>query len=407
MEKILVCLSTWRSHFKKTVWMLSENIKKYGSNKDIFIWLLINYDLKFNWLKREDFNLNIKSYEFSKIEYFWEDEIKEYIDNLRWIWLNEQEIRPLVQTHWYGNRKNLLFLYALKNKYDYILFCDDDEYPITCINTRDGIDWINTDYIWWHIAGMRMWADITFWFWSWYISPIPTNIINTIPHSISHQIWEVLKIGTDVIDEFKFTNLENIFHIAKTVPWINETQEINWSKLISWWNSCFRLNGLLSWKIPPFYFPENTRGDDSIMSMRLTNAKVYSVPAWIFHDCFQDYIEITEWLYPTSFDFFSRKNDIAHYERFYKAFVWWLSYTPFLMKLRYKWEFEKNYSQMINLLRPLEIKFISYLPNLQSRLLNGKISDELDKYKLNVERNYEEMLQSDKKWKAILQNFFN
>lgn len=404
MKKFLIALNTWREHFEKTIWMINENIKFFKSNEKVKISLLINYDTSFKNIADEKFKIDENNYIFENVDYFWIIQAIEYIDELKKIWLLESDINLINQNHWYWNKKNLLLLYAVKNNYDYILYYDDDEYPITCISEEwNDLKWIKTDLIGWHLKWIESWADITFWFWSWYISPIPTNIIEKIPFELSWNIWSALEIWTDVITKDKFSKIENIFCIPKKVPDIEEVKEIEWSKLISWGNLCFSVNSVLNWKVPCYYFPPDARWEDSIMSMRLSKTNVYSVPCWIFHDSFQNYLEITDWIYPNNFDF--SLNNKEHYERFYSVFVWWLSYTPFLMKLKYKSDYEKFYNKMIDEIKKYEKQFLWLFSWLKNKLTNGSIVCELEKFKDNVSLDFDKMIKADKVWEKVLKKY--
>ena len=76
--------------------------------------------------------------------------------------------------HGHAKGRNSLMYYALKDKMDYLLFWDDDEYPVACIKDENesNITWKEQDNIAMHLKYIEN-ADVTIGYHCGYISPIP------------------------------------------------------------------------------------------------------------------------------------------------------------------------------------------------------------------------------------------
>ena len=80
--------------------------------------------------------------------------------------------------HGHAKGRNTLLYYAAKSKYDYLLFWDDDEYPVACIKNEDNtITWRKQNNIIKHLENIKD-ADITIGYHCGYISPIPYVELN-------------------------------------------------------------------------------------------------------------------------------------------------------------------------------------------------------------------------------------
>ncbi len=72
----------------------------------------------------------------------------------------------------YAMKRNVVLYFAIKNKMDYLIFLDDDEYPIATIKINDSIVWKGQEVLSTHISNIKN-VDMTHGHHCGYISPIP------------------------------------------------------------------------------------------------------------------------------------------------------------------------------------------------------------------------------------------
>ncbi len=127
-----------------------EQLEKTGKNIKITIFLL--YDLQYQEASRKDFyKLEPDVYKNIEVKYITPEEIGE--EKKKLIVKNnftEKEV-DMFLGNGHAKGRNTVMYYALKNKIDYLLFWDDDEYPIAAVDGNDEVQWIPQDNVLQHL----------------------------------------------------------------------------------------------------------------------------------------------------------------------------------------------------------------------------------------------------------------
>ena len=148
-----------------------EQLERTGKKVNLTIFLL--YDLNYQYTIRTDFYSIIPEvYKNIKIKYITPENIEE--EKKKLISRNNftKEEVDLFLGNGHAKGRNTVMYYALKWKMDYLLFWDDDEYPVAVVKEDDNLQWIPQDNILKHLEHIDD-ADITIGYHCGYISPIP------------------------------------------------------------------------------------------------------------------------------------------------------------------------------------------------------------------------------------------
>ena len=150
-----------------------EQLNRYGKQVKITIFIL--FDSEYQQTPRENF-YNIKSevYKNIQIKYITPEDIKEEIKELIAKYdMNESDMNYFFG-HGHAKGRNTIMYYAMKNRMNYLLFWDDDEYPIAVFKENGKNIWLKQDNIIKHMEFMEKEnADVTVGHHCGYISPIP------------------------------------------------------------------------------------------------------------------------------------------------------------------------------------------------------------------------------------------
>jgi hypothetical protein len=210
----------------------------------------------------------------------------DFIRRARWLEPPEKKaLASISPVAGYGQKKNACLLFAARHGYDIALFWDDDEYALHIEQENGTRHWASTDVIGAHL---RADADVTFGFWTGYVSPIPDSFFTNVSEETRRALTRALGPVTDVVNEATFSDRSATYYVAppgarhRTA----EIREDRGGKWVSGGNLALRLPAVAAGRLPAFYTPAGSRGDDSVFSARLQDATVFSVPAGIFHDAF-------------------------------------------------------------------------------------------------------------------------
>jgi len=302
----------------------------------------------------------------------------------------------------YAANRNALLYNAIKHKMDYLIFLDDDEYPMAVTNTHKTAIWGGQHVLLKHLEHITQ-ADITHGHHCGYISPIPYMEFNdtlteadfrSFTQAISNDIvnWDTLKSvmkngGVSYADTKILTSNNAI-----------EVQETNRAKFISGANLCINLTDPR--RIFPFYNPPGARGEDTFLSTCLSERRVLRVPCYTFHDGFSTYNHLLEGVLPIQLKFIKADTEqiIA---RFYNACVGWIRYKPLLLYITQPECYEEKIEEMRGQLNETLPKICAYFE--QPDFMN--VLTELEKYYKNVERHYREFLETKRVWAKIMDYF--
>ena len=381
-----------------------------GYDAKINLTFFIMYDLSYNYTKRTDFyslipdiyrkNIHIKYISPEDIE-----DDKKYLQGHFGISKDDTELF-LGAGHAKG--RNTVMYYALKKKMDYLLFWDDDEYPLACIKENNGkITWIKQRNVVSHLEYLEKEnADVTRGYHCGYISPIPAikydekisekdfkDFIEACGNEAVN--WENIKERFEKDNGVTFADREiaegkGAFELLET-----ETEK----KWVA--GSTLGLNLKHLDKIPAFYNPPGARGEDTFFSVGLTNSKVMRIPVYHFHDGFLKYREIMNGHMPRKLKLIESGDDVEVEKRFLKVSTGWIKYKPLYMYIMDK----ENYEEKI---KDAKVKLSRSIKKISNLFENGgfaKLPQILSDYDEDVEEHYQEFLETNRIWNDIKKVF--
>ena len=371
-----------------------EQLERTGKKVNLTIFLL--YDLNYQYTIRTDFYSIIPDvYKNIKIKYITPENIEE--EKKKLISRNNftKEEVDLFLGNGHAKGRNTVMYYALKWKMDYLLFWDDDEYPVAVVKENDNLQWIPQDNILKHLEHIDD-ADITIGYHCGYISPIPyveleeeiseddfKNYIEAISNELVS--WESIK--QKMIDNNGVTYSEKSIAEGKG---IYELQQ----KWVAGSTLCLNLNHLD--KIPAFYNPPLARGEDTFFSTLLKDAKILKIPVYHFHDGFLKYTSIIKGRYPKKLRRIKIEEENIE-SRFLKASKGWIKYKPLLMYIQDNENYKKNMKVAIE-------KLEKSVPKINELFGSSNFTDlvkDLKEYDRNVEKHYKEYLETNEIWKRM------
>ncbi len=297
--------------------------------------------------------------------------------------------------------RNIVMYYALKYKMDYLLFWDDDEYPVACIKKHNGLVWLGQDNIFRHMAAMK-YADVSVGYHCGYISPIPC-------FSFSYGLTEAaLKrfigaIGNEIVNwnniRDKMQNTNGVTFADPAVIKDNSAREIQAVSGAKWVaGSTLCLNLRQARKLPVFYNPPQARGEDTFFSLGLKNLKVVRVPAYHFHDGFLTCQQIMHRSYPQRLA--KIQMDKARIKkRFFHAVLGWLRYKPLFIYLTNRRSFDL-------IIRETAMNLERSRPGMAAVFGPSEfdcLSQTFAQYSMAVGRHYQEYISANRVWNMIRQ----
>jgi hypothetical protein len=404
--KVGIGFATGRESFQKVLRTYIHTWKESGlvENKRISLNLFVAYDLNYHKTKITDYT-NIQPELADQIDsskFIGSTAIKEEIDYLireNVIDINEGR---MIFGEGYAAMRNAVLYNAIKQNMDYLVFLDDDEYPMAVTKTRNTAIWGGQEVLTNHLKYITQ-ADITHGNHCGYISPIPYMEFNntmteadfrSFIEAISNDIinWDTLKTvmengGVTYADTKILTSDDAI-----------EVQEINHAKFISGANLGINLTD--SRRIFPFYNPPGARGEDTFLSTCLSERKVLRVPCYAFHDGFSTYNDLLEGVLPIRLKFI--KADTKQIiTRFYKACIGWIRYKPLLLYITQPDRYEEKIEEIREQLNETLPKICAYFGKPDFI----KVLAELEEYHRNVEKHYREFLETQRIWAKIMEHF--
>ena len=396
---------TGRKNFKKVIKTYVENWGEYGhrKNKKIELHVIIAYDLNYTNAEKEDF-----------IEV--EDEINEFIDSVNFIsdsdgkdlirilnksGLITNEEGNLVFGEGYGRKRNLISYWAIQNNIDYLLFIDDDEYPIAPAKIlSDKLTWLGQNVLGTHLEHIKN-ANITAGYHCGYISPIPyiefnekvsENDFKVFIEAISNDIvnWESIKSKLEEGKGATFADMNVLLNSQS-----KEIDEEFGGKWIAGSNVCLNLTKPES--LPPYYNPPGARGEDTFLSTCLSNLKVKRVPCYTFHDGFLKYQQILSGVLPHKLNAIFPQEEMIK-RRFIKACIGWVRYKPLLVYITRRSAYSMEVSE-------IKIKLQKTVPILNSLFQTNEFNQVIKNFELfdkNVKNHYDEFKRVQDYWYKII-----
>lgn len=401
--KIGIGFATGRRSFQKVLktyvysWLESGMPGKENVELD----LLVAYDLKYTHTKIKDYtNISSDVRDIIHETYFYSSiAIANEVDYLTGNNVITKEEAKLLFGGGYAGKRNSILYGAVKSKLDYLLFLDDDEYPMAVTKTRATAVWGGQRVISDHLRHIGD-ADITNGHHCGYISPIPYLSFNdTLPESDFRLFIEA--ISNDIV------NWDNISALMKnggatyadvkilTTDKAEEVQEVNHTKFISGANLCINLTKPT--RVSPFYNPPGARGEDTFLSTCLSDRKVLRVPCYTFHDGFSTYSHLMDGVLPIQLKYITADSE-AVVTRFFKACIGWIRYKPLLLYITQRDEYEDKICRMRENLRTTLPQICAYF----GREDFMDIAKELERYHANVKKHYSQFIRTQQAWEKIM-----
>ena len=379
---------------------LINQFKKIDKKVELTAYIL--FDLGYQFTTRIDFYGIIPNvYKDLTIKYITPEDIEEEKKKL----IGREEFSKsdveLFFGHGHAKGRNSLMYYALKDKIDYLLFWDDDEYPVACIRDEgtNEITWKEQDNIAMHLRYIEN-ADVTIGYHCGYISPIPYVELDEDVDERKFKCY-IEALGNDIISwdsiKEKFVKYNGITYAdSKIASGIGEFEikAEGAGKWVSGSTLCLNLKHFS--RIPAFYNPEGARGEDTFFSTRLLESKVIKVPVYHFHDGFLKYTNIARGNYPKTLRKIKSSEEKIE-ERFFKASKGWIRYKPLFEYITNKENYEENIAETRK-------KLEEGIPEVNKLFDNSDFNillKDLDKYDKNVKKHYNEYIKTNEIWNKL------
>jgi hypothetical protein len=403
--KIGIGFATGRKSFQKVLRSYIHNWKESGlvDNNKILLNIFVAYDLTYNKTNKKDY-INMHPELAENIDgaiYIGKRDINEEIENLiKENIINHTEAGKIFGKG-YASQRNAVLYSAIKNDMDYLIFLDDDEYPVAVTNTQKNAVWGGQHVLSTHIKNIGQ-ADLTHGYHCGYISPIPFVEYNDTMTETDFRSF-IEAISNDILNWDNIKTVMNnggVTYADTTILVSNKTkevQEVNHAKFISGGNLGINLTD--PHRVFPFYNPPGARGEDTFLSTCLSERKVLKVPCYTFHDGFSTYNHLLEGVLPIRLKFIKADNEQI-VRRFYNACIGWIRYKPLLLYITQQHCYEEKIEKIRQQLKEVLPGICTYF-GLQEFI---NILAELEKYNNNVKKHYEEFIETQRIWVKMMEN---
>lgn len=394
---------TGRKNFKNVLRAYLNNLDEDNKidRKKYIIHLFVAYDLNYS-------DTNVSDYNIVEEDILCSVDSALYIGNT----LLANEARSLVEDkvvttkevklifgEGYAMKRNAVLYFALKNKMDYLIFLDDDEYPIANIRVGGSIVWKGQEVLATHIKNIPF-ADITHGYHCGHISPIPYMRFNDTFTEDDYRMF-IEAVSNDIItwDSIKQKMADSGITYAD-LDVIDSTKvevvkKIGGMKFISGANLGFNLKDPA--KLFPFYNPPDARGEDTFLSTCIGECNIRKVPCYTFHDSFLAYQRLLAGVLPNTM----KTIDIGthtHYKRFLKASIGWMRYKPLLLFITNQENYENEIAAIRNKLAVVLPKICAYIGNDDFKVL----LKELEFYNKNVNKHFGDFQDTKNVWMKVV-----
>lgn len=401
--KVGIGFVTGRKNFKHIVKTYIDHCHTHepGEGNEVSLNLFVAYDLEYTGTKISDYK-KIDPDDYNRVDsitFIGKSSIQEEVNRLiRHGVLNSREAK-MIFGDGYGKKRNLVTYFAIKNRMDYLLFIDDDEYPVAPIKGRNsGIAWIGQELLKTHLRYISS-ADITNGHHCGYISPIPYIQYNDL---ITGQDLQLLieALSNDILNwesiKAKMENGGITFADTRLLEeqMAVEVEERNGAKFISGSNLCLNLSH--PEKLPPFYNPPKARGEDTFFSTCLSGLTVLRVPCYTFHDGFLNYSCILHGILPGKLKPVTHTS-LPHIKRFLKAAIGWARYKPLYLYITQRRRYESEIERAREYLARVIPKFCRYFGMQEFE----SIKKELENYHQQVKAHFDEFEETRSIWKRV------
>ncbi|MFA6808885.1 MAG: hypothetical protein WCR27_07815 [Eubacteriales bacterium] len=369
------------------------------SDKKIQLTLFVLYDLEYlNTTRTKFYNTLPEVYRDVNIRYITPELIEEEKKKITSRSDFTIEDLDLVLGNGYAKGRNTLMYYASKWNIDYMLFWDDDEYPVANVKNGKNIDWVKQNNLYEHIKNISD-CDITIGHHCGYVSPIPyvdfeedieEEYFKDFIGAVSNDIlsWESVKEKMQLNNGFTYADRD----IANGIG-LYEIERNGGGKWVAGSTLCVNLKNLR--RIPAFYTPPDARGEDTFFATSLDEQKVLRVPVYHFHDCFLRYRTIMEGKYPKVLE--RTENNFYIGKRFFEASLGWVRYKPLLMYITDRENFNSNFEEVMTNLKRSVAPIGKMYPDFNFKGL----VEEFQEYSDDVDKHFKEYVKTNEIWTEL------
>lgn len=382
---------------------LLEQVENLDVRVNITIFIL--FDLTYQFTTRIDFyGILPEVYKNINIKYITPEAIDEDKKKIISKFDITKEDANLLLGKGYAKARNTILYYALKRDIDYLLFWDDDEYPLASVKEGKEIEWIKQCNIAEHIKHIKK-ADVTMGYRCGFMNPLPyieynddiseedyKKFIDGLENEVMN--WErALKARQDNTS-LEFASRDIAEHTRKP----EYLENVGKTSFVLGSGICLNLTHLD--KIPAFYNPPGARGEDTFFSCALAmkDSKVLRVPVYHFHDCFLKYTGLMKEKFPKNLRRVAL-DDNGIEQRFLKTTIGWTKYKPLLYYITE----QENYK---NIIKETRKNLVESIPKINTAFetcdFECLITD-LDDYDKNVKKHYNEFLRTTEIWDELKQ----
>lgn len=396
---------TGRKNFKNIVktYVNNWNESNLITDEEVALHLFVAYDLKYSNTKVGDYTITDEEIlDMVDSAYYMSDaSIELEAQNLVKNKVITSKEAKLVFGQGYGMKRNAILYLAMKLNMDYLIFLDDDEYPVATVKIGNTLFWRGQQVIATHTKYLQD-SDITHGYHCGYVSPIPQMQWNDqlsvedfkmFIEAISNDIinWDSIK---DKMDDGGVTYGDlSILDGDRS----REVQEINGMKFISGSNLGFNLkNGE---KLFPFYNPPGARGEDTFLSTCISDCDVTKIPCYAFHDGFSYYQSLLGGVLPSKLrEITTDDKDVV--KRFLKASIGWIRYKPLLIYITDPENFTEEIDKIRENLTIVVPKLCAYFGNNDF----NRILTELDFYQKHVQQHHKDFQNTKLAWIKVMKS---
>lgn len=380
---------------------IKEQLKELDVEVNITIYIL--YDLNYQHTIRTDFySILPRAYKNMKVKYITPENILEYEKILMSRYRMTREEAKLFIGNGYAKARNTILYCAMQHKINYILFWDDDEYPIANVMDAGKLSWIKQKNVLEHIKNIEK-ADVTYGYRCGMMNPIPYIQYNDEIKEADYKNF-IDGLENEVISWEKIQKMRNESScIAYADPEIASgkrkaelVKEIGKENFVLGSGICLNLDNIE--KIPAFYNPPKARGEDTFFScsLRDKDAQVLRIPTYHFHDSFLQFCGIMKGKFPTELSKVVL-GDAEIEQRFLKATIGWTRYKPLLHYINDR----ENYEKIIDEAKDNLKKSVGKMSTAFTTCDFSCLIDELNQYDQNVEKHYQEYLKVNELWDKL------
>jgi hypothetical protein len=313
--------------------------------------------------------------------------------------LTSREAKILFGGQGYSAKRNAILYLAVKQELDYLIFLDDDEYPLAPIRIDDRDFWTGQAVIANHLKYLPE-ADITNGHHCGYVSPIPQFQWNDQLSKDDFRLF-IEAISNDILNWGSIEKLMGsggVTYASRSMLETTQAEEVletGGTKFISGSNLGLSLKPCS--RLRPFWSPPGARGEDAFLSTCLSDRTVLRIPVYVFHDGFSQHLHLLRGVLPASLKAV-RSHDAYAARRFLRACVGWIRYKPMLTYVTHRDGYEAEIANAQERLATAVPRLCAYFGNDDF----SRIPLELERYHRLVEGHFRDFEDAKLAWAKVM-----